>query len=73
MEISRFCLDEQLMIKYYVMKHLILLKHQNVMGINKELLHWFISFLGKLADELQKPIIRKPEKHSSFKDNIQGC
>ena len=40
------------------------------MGINKELLHWFISILEKLVDELHKPIIRKPEKHSSFKDNI---
>ena len=70
MEISRFSLDEQLMIKCYVMKHLILLKHQNVVGINKELLHWFISILEKLVDELHKPIIRKPEKHSSFKDNI---
>ena len=65
-------------IKYYVMKHLILLRIQNMMDINVELLQWIINFLiknllvvvlkkknipnKKLAEELHKPIIRKFNK-----------
>ena len=36
-----------LLIMYYVKKHLILLKIQNMMDINADLLHWFINFLMK--------------------------
>ena len=32
---------EQLMMKYYVIKHLILLKIQNMIDINVDLLQWF--------------------------------
>ena len=38
-------LEEQLLIKYYAIKHLILLKIQNMMDINVSLLQWFINFL----------------------------
>ena len=74
MEISRISAEEQLLIKYYVIKHLILLKIQNMMDINVDLLQWSIKFLikkllvsgnknknisnKKLAEELHKPIIR---------------
>ena len=34
-------LEEQL-VKYYVIKHFLSLKIQNMMGINVDLLHWFI-------------------------------
>ena len=37
----------KLLIKYYVIKYLILLKIQNVTDINAGLLQWFISFLIK--------------------------
>ena len=70
------------------MKHLILLKIQNTTDVNVDLLEWFINFLKKtfggtvkneimsnkgLAEELEKPIIRKSKKrkvHSSFIKSI---
>ena len=51
-------LEEQLLIRYYMMKHLILLKVENRMDINMELLQWFIIFLIKTPltqTEIQKP------------------
>ena len=45
MEILNTYLEEQLLIKYYVIKHLILLKIQNMININVYLLHWFTKFL----------------------------
>ena len=76
-------LEEQSQKKYDVIKHLILIKIQNIMDINADLLQWYVNFLiknlvkialnKKLAKELQKPIIRKFEKwkvHSPFIDNI---
>ena len=39
--------SKQLIIKYYVIKHLILLKSQNMMDINADVLQWFIKFLMK--------------------------
>ena len=60
-----------------------------MVDINVDLLQWFINFFGgviknenmskkELAEELQKPIIRKFKKkgnysHSPFIDNIQGA
>ena len=38
MEILKVYIEEQLLIKYYVIKHLILLKIQNMMDINVDLL-----------------------------------
>ena len=35
-------------IKYYVIKHLILLNIQNLMGINVDSLQWLINFLTKI-------------------------
>ena len=47
------CQEEQLLIKYYVIKHLILLKIQNTMDINMDLLQWFglASVVYKLFDK----------------------
>ena len=39
-------LEEQLLIKYYMMKHLILLKVENRMDIIMVLLQWLIIFNG---------------------------
>ena len=47
MEILNIETEEQLLIKYYAIKHLILLKIQNMMDINVYLLQWFINFLMK--------------------------
>ena len=46
-QILRICIEEQLLKKYYLIKHLILLKIQNMMDINADLLQWFIDFLIK--------------------------
>ena len=74
MEILIIQLEEQLLIKYCVIKHLILLKIKNEMDIKEILLQWFINFLIKnnsdlltmsdqqLAEELNKSIIRKFKK-----------
>ena len=45
--LMEICLDKQLMIKYYVIKHLILLKILDMIDIKEAYLHWFISFLIK--------------------------
>ena len=65
LEILKSSLDERLLIKYYKVKHLILLKIQSTMDINMNLLQWFINFLIKsqinrneLAEELDKPILQ---------------
>ena len=34
--------------KYYVIKHLILLKPQNIMDINVDLVQWFTHFFDKI-------------------------
>ena len=47
MEILNIYLEEQLVIKYYVKKHLLLLKIQNMMDIKEVLLQWFMLFLNK--------------------------
>ena len=87
MEILMIQLEEQLLLKYCVIKHLILLKIQNEMDIKEVLLQWIINFLIKktsdlltmsdqqLAEELNKSIIRKFKKRkvqSPFVDNIWG-
>ena len=87
MEILKIEIEEQLLIKYYVVKHLILLKVQNEMDINVDLLQWFIKKTSggtvrneiisnkELAEKLHKPVIRKFEKrkvHSPCIDNIWG-
>ena len=78
MEILKIYLEEQLLIKYYVIKHLILLKIRNMIDINVDLLQCFINFLIKknsvsgirnenmlrqqLTEELHKPINRTFKK-----------
>ena len=44
MEILRIYLEEQPLIKYYAIKHLILLKSRNLMYSKEDLLRWFINF-----------------------------
>ena len=48
MEILRVYLEKQLLITYYVIKHLTLLKVQNIMDIKELSLHWFIKCLIKI-------------------------
>ena len=78
MEILKIYLEEELLIKYCVIKHLILLKILNVMDIHVDLLQRSIIFFDKktssgaiknenipnkkLAEELHKPFIRKSNK-----------
>ena len=77
MEILKYQLEEQLLIKHCMIKHLIMLKILNMIDINADLLQWSINFLLKnsggaikneniynkeLAEELHKPIIRAFEK-----------
>ena len=82
MEILRICLEEQLLIEYYMIKHLLLLKVQNMMVIKEVLPQWFTNILIKkssrgavkseimpnqeLAEELHKPRIRKFEKRKAY-------
>ena len=47
MEILNIELKEQLLIKHWVMKPLILLKIRNMMDINVELLQWSLNVLIK--------------------------
>ena len=49
MENLKIKLEEQLLIKYCVIKHLVLLKIQNMMDIKRVLLQWFINFLTKIC------------------------
>ena len=48
-EILKIYLEKEVMIKYFVIKHLILLKIQNVMDIRVNLYQWFTSFLIKVC------------------------
>ena len=54
MEILKIYLQEQLLIQYDVIKHLILLKIRNMMVINVDLLQWFIKILIKKSSNTQK-------------------
>ena len=47
MEILKIKLKEQPLIKHYVIKHLILLKIQNIMDIEEGLLQWVYKFFNK--------------------------
>ena len=69
MEISKILQKEQLLIKFYKIKHLILLKVLNMMDIKEDLLLCFTIVFCKpafnndqLTKELHKPIIRKLKK-----------
>ena len=50
MEILKFYQEEQLQIKYCVIKHFILLKIHYMMDIEEILLLWFINFLIKSSN-----------------------
>ena len=66
-EILIIRLEEQVLIRYCVIKHLILLKIQNMMDINIDLLQYFITFLTKklLMKILKMKIflIKNPQKN----------
>ena len=47
MEILKIEREKQLLIKYYVKRHLILLKIKNMMDMNMDLLQWCINFFIK--------------------------
>ena len=47
MEILKIEIEEQLLIKHYMIKDLILLKIRNMTDINVSLPQWFINFLIK--------------------------
>ena len=47
MEILKIEIKEHLLIKYYAIKNLILLKIQNMVDIKEVLLQWFMDFLIK--------------------------
>ena len=47
MEILKIEIEEQLLIKHYMIKDLILLKIRNMTDINVSLPQWFINFLKK--------------------------
>ena len=48
MEILKIYLEEQMLIKYYVMKHFILLKIRNMMDIREFLRQWLLKVLINL-------------------------
>ena len=78
MEISKVYLEEHLLIKYYGIKRLVLLKVKIIMDINVVLFQWFVNVLIKntsgsaiknynmsdqqLTEELHKRFIRKIKK-----------
>ena len=43
MDILKIKKEEQLLIKYFVIKNLIILKIKNTMDINEDLLQWFLT------------------------------
>ena len=45
MDFLKIWLEERLPTKYYVIKHLIFQKIQNMTNINVDVLQWFIHFL----------------------------
>ena len=49
MEILMIELEEQLLFKYCMIKHSILLKIRNTMDINVDFLQWFINFVHEKA------------------------
>ena len=86
MEILKIYIEEQLLIKCFVIKHLILLKIQNMMELLASIVYKFVdqkNFGGtvkneiisnkELAEKLRKRIVRKFEirkVHSPFIDNF---
>ena len=62
-EILRICLEKQLLMKYYVTKHLILLKIQKKDGYQSELVSVVYKYFGKnfsggTVTRANKPTIR---------------
>ena len=53
MEILQIYPEEQLLIKHCMIKHLISLKIQNMMGIKGVLLQWFKSFLKDCSEAVK--------------------
>ena len=82
-KILKFYLEEQILIKYYVTKHLTLIEIKKTMNNNVELHQWFIGFLIKsillvplfkinnsLKNYASQLLENLRNVYSSFKDNI---
>ena len=67
LEVLKIYLEEQLLIKYHVIKHSILLKIQNMREIIVDLLQWFTNFLIKT---LQVVILKV--KQSKTKNHLKN-
>ena len=64
LEVLKIYLEEQLLIKYHVIKHSILLKIQNIREIIADLLQWFTNFLIKtLQVVILKVKLSKTKNH----------
>ena len=64
LEVLKIYLEEQLLIKYHVIKHSILLKIQNIREIIVDLLQWFTNFLIKtLQVVILKVKLSKTKNH----------
>ena len=73
MEILKTFLKEQFLINYHIIKQLILLKIQNVMDINLDLLQWFMvkSFLMLLLHVQLNLLIHGTISRRIIKSNYQ--
>ena len=64
LEVLKIYLEEQLLIKYHMIKHSILLKIQNIREIIVDLLQWFTNFLIKtLQVVILKVKLSKTKNH----------
>ena len=54
MEILKIYLEKRILIRYYVIKHLILLEIQNMMDTSVDLRHWLTPFLIKTTAHANK-------------------
>ena len=61
MEILNIYLEDWLLIKYYVIKHLILQNIPNMTDVNVHLLHWFIYFLNAFLNKTSSATLAWPE------------
>ena len=64
MQIFKIKIEEQpLLIKYYLMKHLILLKIKNTIDVNVDLLQWLTFFFDKKTSggAIKKEIMENEE------------
>ena len=61
-------MEEQLLINYYLVKHLILLKIRNMMDIKLDLHQWFITFLILSVVLLKKKLCKMKYELKIYKN-----